>query len=109
MSDTPKQHGGKRPGSGRKKGGQVTKTSEIALKAAAEGIQPIEVILTTMRKAWESGNVAQAAEMAEIALPYTTARLSSVAVKHEDALGKLSDEDLAMLLAYAREAAAVRH
>jgi hypothetical protein len=34
--------GGKRPGSGRKKGSATKKTREIADRAAAEGITPLE-------------------------------------------------------------------
>ena len=52
------QNGGKRPGAGRKPGSVTTKTREIANKAIAEGITPLEVMLNIMREAWaDSQNV----------------------------------------------------
>lgn len=48
-------NGGRRPGAGRKKGTFVTKTQEIVAKAAAEGIQPLEVMLNDMRLFYNLG------------------------------------------------------
>ena len=45
--------GGKRPGAGRKPGTANRKTREIADKAAADGITPLEVMLATMRALWD--------------------------------------------------------
>ena len=42
--------GGKREGAGRKPGSKTKKTAEIALKAAEEGITPLEYMLNVMRE-----------------------------------------------------------
>lgn len=42
--------GGARPGAGRKPGSVTQKTREIAAKATAEGITPLEVMLRAMRE-----------------------------------------------------------
>ena len=73
--------GGKRPGAGRPKGSKNTKTREIADKAAAEGITPLEVMLTRMRALWAKTDEAskdQAVEIAYRAAPYMHPRLQSV-------------------------------
>jgi hypothetical protein len=72
----------------------LTRTAQIALDAAAAGIQPIEVILTTMRESWAAGDRKLAAQMAEVALPYTTPRLASTTVKSDDPFAGLSYEQL---------------
>lgn len=43
-------HGGPRKGAGRKAGSITRKTREIAEKAAADGITPLEVMLRAMRE-----------------------------------------------------------
>lgn len=77
--------GGSRPGAGRKKGSATKKTREIANKAAATGITPLEVMLLTMRREWrkytrdKSPESAQAAlSAAQLAAPYMHPRLASV-------------------------------
>lgn len=73
--------GGRRPGSGRKKGSVSRETAErksIAMKALAEGISPLDVMLGAMRTAWEAGDKKEAAGFAEKAAPYVHARLSAV-------------------------------
>ena len=45
--------GGRRPGSGRKPGSANKRTREVADKAAADGITPLEVMLNTMKALWE--------------------------------------------------------
>ncbi len=42
-------HGGKRAGAGRKSGALTTRTREVAEKAAAMGMTPLEVMLDNMR------------------------------------------------------------
>lgn len=73
--------GGKRPGAGRKKG-SVTKATvyrqEMLAKAAAEGISPLEVMMTAMREAWEAGDKEKAVQVAEKAAPYIHAKLAAV-------------------------------
>lgn len=85
--------GGKRPGSGRKKGSATTKTREIANRAAAEGITPLEYMLKVMRQdsAHEDPKIAIAREAmrfeaAKAAAPYIHPRLA--AVEHTGADGK---------------------
>jgi hypothetical protein len=46
-------HGGRRAGAGRKKGSRSRKTHRVAEQAAREGISPLELLLKTMRSAWE--------------------------------------------------------
>jgi len=87
--------GGSREGAGRKPGAVTKKTREIADKAAAEGITPLEVMLGTMRELWqmaENGEVGgdggkvvtpldyriQAAEVAQKAAPFVHAKLANV-------------------------------
>jgi hypothetical protein len=56
-----------------KPGSKLTRTAQIALNVAADGVQPIEVVLLLMRKAWANSDFKFAAEMAEVALPYDAA------------------------------------
>lgn len=70
------QRGGYRPGSGRKKGSATAKTREIADKAAAEGITPLEYMLDVMRDV--GAPVERRDDMARAAAPYIHAKLSAV-------------------------------
>ncbi len=70
-------HGGSRPGAGRKPGGKNRKTQAIVLKATAEGITPLEVMLNAMCDAYARGQFAQAAAFAEKCAPYMHPRLAS--------------------------------
>lgn len=47
-------------------------------KAAAEGISPLEVMMSAMREAWESGDKDKAVQVAEKAAPYIHAKLAAV-------------------------------
>lgn len=87
--------GGKRPGSGRKPGtvSEATRRrKEIAEKALAEGISPLDVMLTTMRAVWAQavdadgkvvnlGKAMQANIVAKDAAPFLHPRLSAVDAK----------------------------
>jgi hypothetical protein len=90
--------GGKRPGSGRKAGSATKKTREIADRAAAEGITPLEVMLKTMRALVERAEklgrekpvpgekpavtplelMVEAASVAKDAAPYMHPRLAAI-------------------------------
>lgn len=77
--------GGKRPGSGRKKGSATKKTREIADRAAEEGITPLEYMLQIMRRTTahedpkvEVAREALAFEAAKAAAPYIHPRLAAV-------------------------------
>ena len=96
--------GGARSGAGRKRGSVTRKTTEIAQRAAAEGITPLEVILTAMRKRVEASDWAGAAAIAKDAAPYMHPRLATM--QHSGPgggpiatvdLSKLSNEQLAAL------------
>ena len=78
--------GGARKGAGRKPNAATKKTSEIAVRSAAEGITPIEVMLAIMRACYAGGDFLKAADIARDAAPYTTPRLSAVAVKNVNEL-----------------------
>lgn len=69
-------HGGARPGAGRKKGAASQKTREVADKASAAGLTPLEYMLSILRD--ESADTAQRFEAAKHAAPYIHPRLSSV-------------------------------
>lgn len=72
-------HGGPRKGAGRKAGSLTKKTREIASKAAAEGITPLEFILSVMRNETSEPRDRMAAAIA--AAPYIHPRLAAVDVK----------------------------
>lgn len=76
-------HGGSRNGSGRRKGGQNQKTREIAVRATAEGITPLEVMLRAMRQAYEAGDLDKAAGHAKDAAPYCHPRQGQLSIKAE--------------------------
>lgn len=70
--------GGKREGAGRPAGAANKKTREIADKAALDGITPLEVMLQTMRDAWDGGSKGLACQIAKDAAPYMHPRLTAV-------------------------------
>lgn len=76
--------GGARPGAGRKKGSTTKKTREIAEKAIASGMTPLDVMLEAMRDAYRAGGAVAAAEFAKDAAPYIHPKLSSTALKNDD-------------------------
>lgn len=86
--------GGKREGAGRKKGSKTQRHVDIALREAARGLTPIEVMLETMRSLWANGQQTEASAIAKDAAPFIHPRLSSVEAKvdvtgHEAALDQL--------------------
>jgi hypothetical protein len=70
--------GGKRAGAGRKPGSATKKTREIADKAVAQGITPLEVMLEAMNFFRELGDMAQAAGFAKDAAPYIHPKLAAI-------------------------------
>lgn len=68
--------GGKRDGAGRKAGSVTAKTREVADKAAAGGITPLEYMLTMLRD--ESETPANRMWAAEKAAPFVHAKLAAV-------------------------------
>jgi hypothetical protein len=75
------QRGGRRPGAGRKPGEPTKKTKalkELAEKAAAEGITPLEVMIQAMREAFDKGGAVAAFPFAKDAAPYMHAKISAV-------------------------------
>ena len=84
-------HGGKRQGAGRRKGSASRKTREIADRATAEGLPPLEVMLAVMRSCVgddgkiSAENRALALAAATRAAPYMHPRLT--AVEHSGAAG----------------------
>lgn len=89
------QHGGKRPGAGRKPGVATKKTRDIAERALADGITPLEVMLEAMRMHVNAGRWDDAAAVAKDAAPFVHPKLSSIEanvnakVGHEDAISEL--------------------
>ena len=79
--------GGKRPGAGRRPGSVNKLTAKVAQAAAAEGISPIEVMLSAMRGAWQKSldkpdepeHLHNAVNWADRAAPYVHARIQSIA------------------------------
>jgi hypothetical protein len=73
--------GGKRPGAGRPKGSKGKKTlarGDVARKALAQGVTPLDVLLEAMRDAYEVGGAMAAAVYAKEAAPYVHPKLSSI-------------------------------
>ena len=68
--------GGKRQGAGRKVGSATKKTAELAIKAAAEGLSPLDYMLQRMRD--EDEVPAVRGDMAKAAAPYCHPRLNAV-------------------------------
>lgn len=106
IQDSSRKHGGARKGAGRKPGSATAKTREIADRAAAEGVTPLEVMLKTMRalvdKATESdpqnpdiSMLVEASAVAKDAAPYMHPRLSSVEMNATVATHEASIDDLA--------------
>ena len=79
--------GGARKGAGRPKGASTTKTREIADRAVAEGLTPIDFMLTLMRD--DANDVAMRFEAAKAAAPYIHPKLAAVAHTGADG-GELS-------------------
>jgi hypothetical protein len=78
--------GGKRPGSGRKPGSVNKRTQEIAEKASAEGITPLEVMIQAMRNVYygEDGkqeNAIAAFNLAKECAPFMHPRLQPIGAK----------------------------
>jgi hypothetical protein len=104
-SKESKGRGGPRKGAGRKTGSATKRTREIADKAAAEGITPLEVMLKTMRalvtKAEQSdpknpdvSMMVEASAVAKDAAPYIHPRLA--AVEHSGKDGGALDHSLSV-------------
>lgn len=77
-NQTNSKRGGKRVGAGRKAGSATKKTREIADKAAASGITPLEVMLEAMLSYRNSGELDRAASIAKDAAPYVHPRLAAI-------------------------------
>ena len=94
--------GGARKGAGRKPGSATKRTREIADRAAAEGITPLEYMLALMRAdathedpAVQARREAMKLEAAKAAAPYIHPRLQ--AIEHSgsgDPLEHLTDDEL---------------
>lgn len=72
--------GGKRAGAGRKAGSATKRTREIADKAAAQGVTPLEVMLEAMNSLRNAGDLEKAAGVAKDAAPYMHPRLAAVEI-----------------------------
>jgi hypothetical protein len=68
--------GGKREGAGRRAGSSTIKTREVADKAAAEGLTPLDYMLSVLRD--EGMEPAARMDAAKAAAPYVHAKLASV-------------------------------
>jgi hypothetical protein len=75
------EHGGRRPGAGRKKGSHSSKTkARLALveRLSAGALTPLEVMLAAMEHALARGDMSAAAAFAKDAAPYMHPRLQAV-------------------------------
>lgn len=77
-NQTQSKRGGARKGAGRKAGSATQKTREIADKAAAAGITPLEVMLEAMNAFRASGDLEKAASFAKDAAPYIHPKLAAI-------------------------------
>ena len=69
-------HGGRRPRAGRKPGATTQRTREIAERAIAEGVTPLEYMFAVMRD--EQADIHRRDEMAKAAAPYIHPRLQAI-------------------------------
>lgn len=76
------KRGGARVGAGRKIGSCTTKTREIAEKAMAEGITPLEYMLQVLRD--ESQDQDKRMDAAKAAAPYVHPKLSAAELSGPD-------------------------
>lgn len=76
------KRGGRRPGSGRKKGSATQKTRDIANRAAEEGLTPLEYMLSVMRD--ESLERAERMDAAKSAAPYIHPKLSTTVLSGDE-------------------------
>lgn len=76
--------GGARKNAGRKAGSATKKTREIADRAAAEGITPLEVMLEAMNAARDGGDMDKAAGFAKDAAPYVHPKLAAIEMAGKD-------------------------
>lgn len=81
--------GGKRQGSGRKKGIPNRRTQELQDKVASSGLTPLDYMLGVLRD--DEQTIERRDWAAKEAAPYIHAKLASVAAKHDvsDALADL--------------------
>jgi hypothetical protein len=69
---------------GRPPGSLTRRTREIAEKAAALGLSPLEVLLDVMRQHFAAGELDKAVEAARSAAPYCHPRLQSIELSGKD-------------------------
>lgn len=100
-------HGGKREGAGKPKGAVHKRNKQIAEKAIAGRMTPLEVMLDAMYDAQERGDKAEAATYAKDAAPYCHAKLQATTIKNPEGetfrtsalnVGKLSESALLEIL-----------
>jgi hypothetical protein len=84
--------GGRRPGAGRKPGAATQKTRDIADKAVADGITPLEVMLEAMKALRGAGDIEKAASVAKDAAPYVHPKLSSIEMNAKVQTRSLDEE-----------------
>ncbi len=96
-------HGGHRKGAGRKQSALTTKTRKIAEEAIADGLTPLEVMLTAMRTHADAMEWDEAAAIAKDAAPYMHPRLAAIEHTGKDGgpiqTQEISDEVRARALA----------
>ena len=93
--------GGRRPGAGRKPGSATRKTREIAERASAAGITPLEVMLEDMRAKYAAGDLDAAANRACDCAPYMHPRLSSIRAEYRQptCIDNFTDAELLAIVA----------
>ena len=99
-------HGGARKGAGRKLGSATKRTREVADRAAAEGITPLEYMLAVMREdsthedaRIQAGREAMKFEAAKAAAPYIHPRLQAIVHSGSiDTIMSASDKQLDALI-----------
>src|SRR5262245_11700353 len=103
-------HGGHRKGSGRKPGPATRKSRDVADRAPAEAITPLEVLLQAMRKHPALGDLDKAAVFAQGAAPYCHPRLGSITLRgDQDAPLRLVEELIVVYPGGRMETSAASH
>jgi len=90
--------GGKREGSGRKKGSLTKKTQEIVAQAAANGITPLEHMLNVLRD--PLAEPTRRDEMAKAAAPYIHSKMPTAVVLPPPPAGTTEQDDEDILKRY---------
>jgi hypothetical protein len=103
--------GGARPGAGRKKGSKDNTPRRRMIRQkqclGLDGVSPLDVLITHMRKAWSAGETDDAVKCAIAAAPYVHPRLANTNTTLDDkrSAPELTTAELERIASASRERA----